>query len=183
MIFPQLDIPSKFRLFALTSRMKALRLAVISILCTAVGMPVFAQDGSSVTQSVTIEVKPITKIAINGTPATLIISDATAGSGLATVRDDNTSYSVLTNLESMKIVASINDRMPVGTKLLVALASSIGVSAGSVDISEAVSPVDVVTAIGRGSEMNQSISYVFAAGADVGEIPLSTRVVTLTLTN
>lgn len=143
----------------------------------------WGQGGSSVTQSVTIEVKPISKISIAGNPNPLVISDATPGSNLTSVVDNNTKYSITTNLDNMKIVASINDRMPAGTSLLVQLSSNKAVSSGPVDLSNALSPVDVVTGIGRVSETNQAISYTFAANADVSEIQTQSRVVTLTLTN
>jgi hypothetical protein len=146
--------------------------------------PVWAQaENNSVTQIVTIEVKPITKISVAGHPNPLIISDAAPGSNLTSVSDNNTKYSITTNLENMKIAASINDRMPAGTKLMVKLSSSKAASTGLVDLSGALSPIDVVTGISKASDMNQSISYTFAANSDVYEIPTQTRVVTLTLTN
>jgi hypothetical protein len=73
--------------------------------------------------------------------------------------------------------------MPAGTSLMVRLSSTRAASVGTVDLSNAVSPVDVVTGISRCSEMNQSINYTFAASADVSQIATQSRVVTLTLTN
>ncbi|HEY6950975.1 MAG TPA: hypothetical protein VI758_01140 [Bacteroidota bacterium] len=139
--------------------------------------------GSSATQSVTIEVKPISKITVTGNPGPLLINDATAGSNLTPVTDNNTKYSVTTNLDNMKIVASINDRMPAGTKLLIRLSSAKAASVGYVDLSAALEPVDVVTGISRESEANQSITYAFAANADVSTIPTQSRTITLTLTD
>ncbi len=140
-------------------------------------------DGSSATQSVTIEVKPITKISVTGNPNPMMITDATAGSGLTSISDNNTKYSLTTNLENMKIVASISEPMPVGTSLKVFLSSSKAASRGTVDLSAATTPVDVVTGIGKCSDVDQSISYTFAANADVAEVPQQSRVITLTLTN
>lgn len=143
---------------------------------------IWAQAGtSSVTQTLTVEVKPITSLSVTGNPSPLLINDA--GSGHVSVTDENTKYSLITNLDDMKIVASINDRIPAGTKLMVKLSSSKAASTGSVDLSSALSPVDVVTGLSKASDMNQSISYTFAANSDVSEIPTQTRVVTLTLTN
>ena len=90
---------------------------------------------------------------------------------------------MLTNLENMKIVASINNPMPSGTRLMMKLSSTQGVSSGLVDISGALAPVNVVTGIGRGSESNQRITYTFAANASVGEIDSESRTITLTLTD
>jgi hypothetical protein len=140
-------------------------------------------EGSSATQSVTIEVKPITKISVTGNPNPLTITDAIPGSNFSSVSDVNTKYSLTTNLDNMKIVASINDRMPSGTRLMIKLSSSRASSAGTIDLSGAVTPIDVVTGISKCSETNQTIDYTFAANEDVSEVPTQTRVVTLTLTN
>lgn len=140
-------------------------------------------SNSSVTQSLTLEVKPISRLSVTGDPKSLVITDTFSGSNAISVSDENTRYSLTTNLDNMKIVASINDRMPTGTRLMIKLSSSKAASTGLVDLSSALSPVDVVTGLSRTSEMNQSISYTFAANSDVNEIPTQTRVVTLTLTN
>jgi hypothetical protein len=144
---------------------------------------VFAQTGERAVQAVTMEVKPITKISVSGNPAALVVNDALAGSELLSVRDENTQYSITTNLENMKVVASINQQMPPGTKLMVSLASSKGMSVGVVDISNALSPVDVIRSISKGSDTNQRITYIFAANANAGEIQQQTRTITLTLTD
>jgi hypothetical protein len=154
------------------------------VLIVATTGSLFAQSGgSSVTQSVTIEVKPITKISVTGNPGPLLITDAAPGSDLTSVSDASTKYSLTTNLDNMKIVASINDHMPPGTKLMVRLSSSKASSIGTVDLSGAMTPVDVVTGISKCSDVNQSIDYTFAANADVSVIATQSRVVTLTLTN
>jgi hypothetical protein len=137
---------------------------------------------NSATQTVTLEVKSVTKISVAGNPTPLIINDAQPGSIPASVNDENTKYSLVTNLDNMKIVASINDQMPKGTKLLVKL-NSKATSVGTVDLSSALTPVDVVRGIGKGSDLDQSISYTFAANAEVDDIPAQSRVITLTLTN
>lgn len=158
--------------------------AMIVLLTLASGGAVWGQTGnSSVTQTLTLEVRPITRLSVTGNPNSLIINDADPGSNLSSVSDENSKYSLTTNLDNMKIVASINDKMPAGTKLMLKLSSSKATSTGLVDVSSALSPVDVVTGLDRTSETNQSISYTFAANADVLEIPTQSRVVTLTLTN
>lgn len=152
-------------------------------LCFCLPLAALGQDGSSVTQTLTVEVKPITKIAVTGNPGPLFITDASAGSEESSVSDNSTKYSMLTNLDNMKIVASINTPMPHGTKLMVKLESGAGLSNGFVDVSSAMTPVEVVTGIGKGSDLNRTISYAFAANSTVGQIAADSRVVTLTLTN
>ena len=162
-------------------RLSALILLVVMVLAAV--SAAWAQGSDVATQSLTLEVKPLTKIAVSGNPNALVITDAIAGSDLTSVKDQNTTYSITTNLNSMKIVASISNGMPLGTKLMIRLASNSGVSRGPVDISNATSPADVVTGIGRGNDANQSILYEFSANADVPSFSNDSRVITLTLTN
>jgi len=143
----------------------------------------WGQTQSSVIQSVTVEVKPISKLVVVGSPRPLMITDAVVPSGSLAVSDESSRYSLVTNLDNMKIVASVNDGMPKGTRLTINLSSSKGASAGFVDISEATNPVDVVTGLSRTSDLNQSISYAFAANPDVYDVPTQSRIVTLTLTD
>jgi hypothetical protein len=151
--------------------------------CIVFPLVALAQTGSSVVQTLAVEVKPITKIAVSGNPGALYITDATAGSDVLSVSDNQSKYSMMTNLDNMKIVASINSPMPVGTRLMVKLESSKGLSNGFVDVSNAMSPVEVVSGLGKGSDLDQTITYTFAANPSVGQINADARVVTLTLTD
>jgi hypothetical protein len=83
----------------------------------------------------------------------------------------------------MKIVGSISAPMPAGTQLTIQSASNKGLSLGSMDVSNALSPVDLVAGVNKGSDQDQSIRYVFSANADVPSIPSDFRIITLTLTN
>jgi hypothetical protein len=160
--------------------LSARRLTSIIILMVMMNVCLIAQNkGNSATQSVTLEVKPIAKISVAGNPNVLIINDEFSGS----VSDENTKYNIVTNVDNMKIVASINNPMPAGTKLMVKLSSSKAASAGLVDLSNALTPLDVVRGIGRGSDVDQSISYTFAANDNVEDIDVQSRMITLTLTN
>ncbi|MCX6135164.1 MAG: hypothetical protein NTU47_15240 [Ignavibacteriales bacterium] len=160
---------------------KSLRLSLIFCICFP--LVALAQTGTSVVQSLTIEVKPITKIAVSGNPGALYITDANAGSEELSISDSRSKYSMMTNIDNMKIVASINTAMPNGTRLMIKLESSRGLSNGFVDVSNAMSPVEVVAGLAKGSDLDQSITYTFAADASVGQITADARVVTLTLTN
>jgi hypothetical protein len=162
-------------------------LKIISIAClfaVCINSGLLAQNrGNSATQMVMLEVKAIAKISVAGSPTPLIINDAFSRSNPVSVSDENTKYSFVTNVDNMKIVASINNRMPAGTKLMIKLASSKAASVGMVDLSSALTPVDVVTGIRKGSDVDQSIRYTFAANSDVEDIPSQSRMITLTLTN
>ena len=138
---------------------------------------------TTASQSVTLEVKPVTKISVSGNPGPLTITDAVAGLPIMSALDNSTSYNITTNMDNMKIVASIDNPMPAGTKLEISIASTNGLSSGVVDLSSASSPVNVVTGISRGTDAGQSISYLFSADAGAGGISGEARVITLTLTN
>jgi hypothetical protein len=163
---------------------KILRTIVLFLLVVRTCPDLYSQvQNNSATQSVTLEVKSISKISVVGNPSPLIIKDVARGSEPTSISDENTKYSLTTNVDNMKIVASINDRMPAGTKLLIKLASNKAVSVGQVDLSNAMTPVNVVTGISKGREIDQTISYTFAADEDVTDISVTSRMVTLTLTN
>jgi hypothetical protein len=176
-----LTLVTKFYYFNVNMKAKAPTFAFLALLFLPV--VALAQEGTSVTQTLTVEVMPITKIAVSGNPGALLITASDDESGVLSVSDENSKYSMVTNLENMKIVASINNPMPVGTKLMVRLETTKGLSNGFVDVSDATSPVEVVTALGRGSDLNQKIAYTFAANVSAGPANTDTRVVTLTLTN
>jgi len=158
-------------------------LLVVFVLLLVVPLHAIAQSGTSVVQIVTVEVKPITKIAVNGNPGALTVVGQSGDPSASSAGDNSTRYSMVTNLDNVKIVASISDEMPGGTRLMVKLESSKGVSNGPVDISRALTPVNVVSGINRGSDLNQTITYTFAAAESVNEINEQSRVITLTLTD
>jgi len=161
--------------------MRFLLTIFVLLLIVAVSVPVFAQ--ATATQFLTLEVKAVNKIAVTGNPQPLVISDMPAGVDVAEVSDYSTKYSVTTNMENMKIVASINNALPSGTQLMVGLGSQKGSTVGMVDVSNAVTPVSVVSGIQRGSDADQSIGYVFKAFATAGVMASDSRVVTLTITD
>ena len=143
-----------------------------------------AQTSAAASQVVVLEVKPVTRIALSGNPGALVITDGQAGNDhLLSVSDNSTAMSITTNRENMKVVASIDEQMPAGTRLLIALEGGKGTGAGTVDISQATMPVDLIVGIGKGFETNRSIQYTFAASASVGQVASQSRVVTLTLTD
>ena len=69
-----------------------------------------------------------------------------------------------------------------GYSLTIALASTKGSSAGAVDISSGVAK-DVVTAMAKGADAGQGITYVLGANASAGILTTTAKTVTLTLTN
>jgi len=145
----------------------------------------FAQ--ANATQTVNLTVNAVYKIAASGNPAPLTISTGTAGSdNLTAVSDNSTTYSITQNFaNTVKITANLDAALASGYTLQINLASTKGTSAGTVDISNATSgsAADVVTAIQRGADAGQAISYTFSALASAGTLTSTNKTVTLTLTN
>ncbi len=131
----------------------------------------------SAAQELSIEVKPVTRLIVSGAPLPLVVSP---GGASASATDGTSRYSLVTNLRSMRIVASIDSPMPSGTSLAIMLESSGGVSRGEVEIAGSA---EVVTGIGPGIEKDQRITYRFSALPGVTELASGERTVTLTLTD
>jgi hypothetical protein len=148
-----------------------------------ISLTAFAQIGGTAAQNVRLTVQPILRLQVSGNPDPLIVTQAVAGSELTEVQDTKTRYSIVTNLDNVKIVASINQAMPLGTSLTLALGSTRGTGRGSVNISNATGPLEVVSNIHRGADKDQTITYTFGALSSAGQISSASRIVTLTLTN
>ena len=133
-------------------------------------------QNASATQELAIEVKPVTRLIVSGAPLPLVVSCG----GISSATDASSRYSLVTNLKSMKIVASIDSPMPSGTSLAIMLESTKGVSRGEVEIAGSA---EVVTGIGPGGETDQRIMYRFSALPGVTELASGERTVTLTLTD
>lgn len=145
-----------------------------------------AMAQASATQSVTLQVSAIYKISTSGNPGALTITTGTAGTdALTSVSDNSTTYSITHNSGTAKVTAHMDAALSSGYALQLALASSKGTSAGSVDISNATSgsAVDVVTGIANGADANQSITYTFSADASAGSLASTAKTITLTITN
>lgn len=142
---------------------------------------------ATATQTLTLAVNAVFKIATSGNPGPLTITTGTAGSdNLTPATDNSTTYSITQNFgNTVKITANLNSALPAGYTLQLALGSTKGTSAGSVDISNATSgsAVNVVTGIQMGADAGQSINYTFSALASAGTLSSTSKTVTLTLTN
>jgi len=157
-----------------------------SILFTLMGALVLGLSGmamaaSTATQTVTYEVQAINAIAVSGSPATLTVSAATAGSSPTQVSDATTSYGITTNESSRKITAAINTNMPAGITLTIDLvAPTGGTSAGDVSLSTVAA--DAVTGISTLAESSKMITYKLSATIAAGVVASASKTVTLTIT-
>jgi hypothetical protein len=100
--------------------MKKLTMILVLVALSTFALQVaFAQTAA---QTVTLEVKAVSKISVSG-PVSLVIDDAVPGAaGLTAVSNNATSYSMTHNGSTTgKVTASINTALPTGIKLEVTL--------------------------------------------------------------
>lgn len=147
----------------------------MSLICAADA----AAQSVTATQKLAIEVLPVTRIVVSGSPLPLSVA---GGPESGSVTDGSSSYSLVTNLSGMRIAASIDRPMPPGTSLAIMLESSRGTSRGEVDMSRATGAADVVAGVGPGSEIGQRIRYRFSTAPGLSAMAPQERTITLTLT-
>jgi len=168
-----------------TTMQKIAKVLVATVIGVAFSNGAYAQ--ATATQTLTLAVSAVYKISTSGNPGALTVTTGTAGSdNLASVSDNSTSYSITQNYgNTVKITANLDAVLTSGYTLKIALASTKGTSSGTVDISNATSgsAVSVVTAIQKGADAAQSITYTFSALASAGTLSSTAKTVTLTLTN
>ncbi len=160
---------------------------IVSTISAAVLSFVLVQNAmaqATATQNLSLAVNAVYKLSTSGDPGALVINNGTAGTdALTSASDNSTSYSMTQNSATpAKITAGLNSALSAGYSLTIGLASAKGTSAGAVDISSGVAK-DVVTAMAKGADAGQVITYVFGANASAGILSTTAKVVTLTLTN
>jgi len=157
----------------------------VAILSFALVQNAMAQ--ATANQTLSLAVNAVYKIAVTGNPGSLTITTGTAGNNaLTSVSDNSTKYSVTQNVAgTVKVTANLDAALSAGYQLQLNLASGLGTSAGTVDISATTpgSAVNVVSNVGMGADANQVITYTFGANASAGTLSSTSKVVTLTLTN
>ena len=141
-------------------------------------------SAQTATQALSLSVSKVYRIAITGGTITLGINSGVAGTdALTPVSDASSTYAITqNNSAATHITANLDAAMPKG-KLQIALASVLGTSSGTVDISNAIaaSAATVVTAIHLGAEAGKSITYTFSANASEGLLTSTSKTVTLTV--
>lgn len=155
-----------------------LRLVVLPGLL-ALFAPLGAALAQTATQVVRFEVTAINQIGISGSPAPLAITTATAGSSLTSVTSGGSSLAVTTNETNKKITAAIDQSLPGGITLEVALAAPSGASSASF-VSLSTSGADLVTGISETSAMSLPLTYRLSATPQ-SSVGVQTRTVTYTI--
>ncbi len=160
---------------------KSLVILGVALMSFALVQDVLAQTA---TQAVSLSVSKVYRIAITGAATiNLAINAGVAGTDALTPVTDATSAYAITqnNSAATKVTANLDAVMPKG-HLKIALASGLGTTAGTVDITNATSgtALNVVSAIAMGAESGKSITYTFSANASEGLFTAS-KTVTLTV--
>ncbi len=140
-------------------------------------------QNSMAVQNVAFAIRPITTMSISRSYVSLVIAPARGSSFRESIRDNSTQYRLLTNIDNLKISASIDKPMPRGSSLLIRLRSSNGMSQGAVDISRAMTSSEVVGGIGRGSDGAEPVEYTLIVGSESSDLRGNVRSVIFTLTN
>ena len=151
-------------------------LILTAVLCAS------AQHGTSVTQTLALEVRPVAVFAVTGDPQPLVITTTAAGSEFMSAEDRSTRFTMTTNTTGRRIAVSLDAPMPAGTRLLVRLSNGTGTSAGIVDISTALTPVTAVADLQPGLSTDQEIAYTFLADATAEPVAPQSRTITFTMT-
>ncbi|MEO8560637.1 MAG: hypothetical protein ABI601_01090 [bacterium] len=134
------------------------------------------------TQTVTFRVNPISEIAISGAPAPIVVDAPRTSETRTHATMGGTSYAITTNEENQKIVAALDQPMPNGVQLAVALGAPRGArSRGDVELSTRA--VDVVTSIQPGASRALPITYTLSASDVARRGATGTRIVTYTVTS
>lgn len=121
-------------------------------------------------------------LTVSGSPATLRVNVATAGSQPNAVTNSSTTYTAKSRglFQTAQIVGRINSNMPAGTTLTINLAAVTGAtSSGTVTLS--TTNQALVTNIWLPFNLSAGITYTFSATTAAGVIPTTTRTVTLTI--
>ena len=121
-------------------------------------------------------------IGASGNPGLLRVSAAVSGSEPIAVSNSTTTYTVSTPNPSRlyNITAQLNAAMPIGLTLTATLAAPPGAtSLGPIALDQTAR--DVVTGIPRRTDSTHGITYQLVATVAAGVVPVSTRIVTLTI--
>ena len=149
-------------------------LAIVALTTFTFGLA-FTQTAD---QTVTLEVKAVSKISISG-PASLVIENAPADlSGLTAASDNSSTFNLIYNGTTGKVTAGIDVAVPANTTLEVTLQGG-----SKVNIGNATTAVQVLGGLSKTKLTGQSITYDFSATEAAGVIASVDKTITFTVTN
>lgn len=141
--------------------------------------PFGAICAQTATQVVRFEVTAVNQIGVSGAPAPLAITTATAGSSLTSVTAGGSSLAVTTNESNKKITAALDQPLPGGVTLEVALTAPSGASSASF-VSLSTLGADLVTGISATNAASLPLTYRLSATPQA-TVGVQTRTVTYTI--
>ena len=123
-------------------------------------------------------------ITLSGNPGPLQVSTATAGHQPDSVKDDSTDYDLnfkdLEKKTNGNIHGALSAPLPKHTDLKVTFEAPEGASSSTVSLT--TTPQVLVSNIKRKKFKNLQITYEFSANVEAGVIPLSPKILILTIT-
>jgi hypothetical protein len=159
-------------------RFKRLAMAVTGVM--ALGFSASPLQAQTAYQTVTFSVVPMSRVAVSGVVAPLIVTSAAAGQAPTSATVGGATYAITTNESNQKISASLDQTLPAGVSLAVALGAPAGAaSMGSTALSTAAA--DVVTGISALTASALPITYTLSA-TSAAPVAASSRKITFTIT-
>lgn len=119
------------------------------------------QAATTATATVSFTISSINSISVSGSPASLNISSATAGSQPSNAVDASTTYSVTTNNSNKSIIVSSASNFPTNTTLNIGLQAPSGATSTPQNVSTVSSTL--VTGITQLVASGLTITYTFTA--------------------
>ena len=120
-------------------------------------------------------------VTVSGSPATMVVQSAVAGSTPASVGDNSTTYTYVSpSNKARKIMAQLDAPMPSG----VTLSATFDAPAGATNVPNVAldaTPRIVVTNLPKTNGSTLGITYTLSATLSAGVVSLQTRTVTLTI--
>jgi hypothetical protein len=155
------------------------RLAVAFTGILTLGVASQSASAQIATQTVTFSVVSMSRAAVSGTVSPIMVRSVRADRAPTSASVGGTTYAITTNEANQKIAASLDQPMPTGVSLAVALAAPAGAaSRGTTNLGTA--SADVVTGITGVNATALPIVYTLSASS--APAAPSTRVVTFTIT-
>jgi hypothetical protein len=156
---------------------RTILLAAIVLLVTG---NILAQ-GNSATQVIILGVEPVTRLEVSAQSGPLVVRWTKDAPGAPS--DAGTGCSFLSNVDQVKISASIGAPLPEGIRLRMRFESTLGLSRGDVDISSPEMPSDLLTGIRRGAATGRLTVYALSPDNTIRDLPERSRTIVLTVTN
>jgi hypothetical protein len=148
----------------------------VALVALASTGPVAAR-AQSATQSIRMEIRPISQLAVRGTTSFTIPA---RNVGPATVVSSSASYAITTNEENRRITVAIDEPLPDGVTLRMRMDAPAGAEAAD-EVTLSTTPQTAVTGISRLNARDLGIDFSLTTGGTATVPSTTTRTVSVTL--